>query len=128
MFFVLTNSLIINRSYFGGPACPSDATIVGKTVIITGGSSGIGLEVVAELLKRGGKIIVGARDIQSAEKEIEKIRKSKKISKDAICIVKKLDLSSLKSVRDFVSNLGKIEKKTSQKFSKSYKIFLCLNR
>lgn len=96
------------RSYFGGPSCPSDATIVGNTVVITGGSSGIGLEVVAELLKRGGKVIIGARDIDSAIGEVEKIKKLKKVPKNAVCKIKQLDLSSLKSVREFVSDIGKL--------------------
>lgn len=64
------------------------------------------MQVVAELLKRRGKLIIGARDVKAAEEEIQKIMKAKKISKDAIFTIKKLDLSSLKSVRDFVDNIS----------------------
>lgn len=75
--------------------------------MLTGGSSGIGLEVLAELLIRGGKVIVGARDEEIAAREIANIRKSKKIPKEAVVVIKQLDLSSLKSVREFVETLGK---------------------
>lgn len=102
---VLVGVVTTIRSYFGGPSCPSEATIINKVVVITGGSSGIGLQVVAELLKRGGRIIIGARDVESAQEEVRKIIKSKKISKDASFLIKKLDLSSLKSVREFVDNI-----------------------
>lgn len=37
----------------GGQLCPSEARITDKIVLITGGSSGLGLEVAKELAKRG---------------------------------------------------------------------------
>lgn len=33
--------------------CPSDARITDKIVLITGGTSGLGLEIAKELAKRG---------------------------------------------------------------------------
>lgn len=39
--------------YFGGTYCSSQARLDGKNIIITGGSSGIGLETAKELAKRG---------------------------------------------------------------------------
>lgn len=41
------------RIYVGGSYCDSQKRIDNKIVIITGGSSGIGLEVAKELAKRG---------------------------------------------------------------------------
>lgn len=41
------------RLFMAGPRCPSFDRIDGKTVIITGASSGIGLETAKELAARG---------------------------------------------------------------------------
>ncbi|KAK6635631.1 hypothetical protein RUM44_000885 [Polyplax serrata] len=91
------------RTYFGGTPCPSKATINGKTVVITGGSSGIGREVVVELLSRGGRIIIGSRNPEEALKSISKaIGKCQNVSR---IISYFLDLTSLQSVREFVKKL-----------------------
>lgn len=41
------------RTYIGGQECPSDAKITDKVVLITGASSGMGLQLAKELAKRG---------------------------------------------------------------------------
>jgi len=42
----------------------------GKTAIVTGGNAGIGLETVKALLMAGARVIVGARDIDKAGKNL----------------------------------------------------------
>jgi len=82
----------------GGPMCSSND----KLVIITGASSGIGKEIVLELARRGGHIILAVRDLEAGEKVAQQIRNDS--GKDVE--VRAIDLSSLKSVQNFVDQLG----------------------
>lgn len=64
--------------------------------------------MVIELLKRGGKVVVGSRNPEEALKTITKA--IGKIKSEPRILVKKLDLTSLKSVRKFAESLGKVSK------------------
>ncbi|KZV80273.1 NAD(P)-binding protein, partial [Exidia glandulosa HHB12029] len=67
----------------------------GKVFIVTGGNSGIGLETVKELLKKGGKVYLAARSQSKADEAIEQLATD--IGKKAIFL--ELDLGSLSSVK-----------------------------
>jgi NAD(P)-dependent dehydrogenase (short-subunit alcohol dehydrogenase family) len=68
-------------------------------VIVTGANAGLGFETTKDLARRGGKIIMASRNIQKAQQaEIE----IKKEVPSADLVIMKLDLSSMKSVREFV--------------------------
>lgn len=80
--------------------------LTNKDYIVTGASSGIGIETVRALAKAGARVIIGARDIEKAEAVAKEIRESTKNPKVE---VEKLELGSLASVKDFVKRF--IEKK-----------------
>ncbi|XP_028165566.1 retinol dehydrogenase 14 [Ostrinia furnacalis] len=80
----------------------------GKTVIVTGCTSGIGKETAKDLAKRGAKVIMACRSVEAAEKLRDDIIESTKNPK---VIVKKLDLSSFSSIRQFAEDIKKTEDK-----------------
>ncbi|XP_046422910.1 retinol dehydrogenase 13-like isoform X1 [Neodiprion fabricii] len=89
------------RAYMGGPDCPSEERIDGKTVVITGASSGIGRETALELARRGGHIVLAVKDEEAGNNVAEEIRAMPNGKAD----VRVVDLSSLKSVRAFAEDL-----------------------
>ncbi|KAJ6705382.1 RETINOL DEHYDROGENASE [Salix purpurea] len=70
------------------------------TAIITGATSGIGAETARVLAKRGVRLVLPARNLKAAEDARARILSE---NPDADIIVMGLDLSSLNSVRNFVS-------------------------
>ncbi|KAL1565548.1 Short-chain dehydrogenase TIC 32, chloroplastic [Salvia divinorum] len=72
----------------------------GLTAIVTGASSGIGLETTRVLAKRGVHVVMGIRNMPAGERAKQVIMKENPAAKvDAI----QLDLSSMESVRSFAS-------------------------
>ncbi|XP_061665465.1 retinol dehydrogenase 13-like isoform X2 [Syngnathoides biaculeatus] len=91
-----------------GGRCPSKAKINGKTVIITGANTGIGKETARELARRGGRIIMGCRDMEKCEAAAKEIRGDTLNPHVYAC---RLDLASAKSVREFAENIKKKEQR-----------------
>ncbi|KAL9434637.1 hypothetical protein AB3S75_029314 [Citrus x aurantiifolia] len=77
--------------------CPNLSSV---TAIITGATSGIGAETARVLAKRGARLVLPARSLKAAEEA--KARLASDCPGSAI-VVLPLDLSSLSSVRNFVS-------------------------
>jgi NAD(P)-dependent dehydrogenase (short-subunit alcohol dehydrogenase family) len=73
------------------------ASLAGKTAIVTGANSGIGVETARVLAKAGAKVIMAVRSIAPAEEIAFKIRQQT----GATIEVKHLDLTDLASVRAF---------------------------
>lgn len=80
----------------------------GKTVIITGANSGIGKETAKDLARRGARVIMGCRNLETAKGVQEEIIKE---TGNQNVILKKLDLSSQKSTREFAADILKTEQK-----------------
>lgn len=70
----------------------------GRTAIVTGGNSGIGLETVRALAARGARVILACRDESRGRVAREAVLGS---APDAKVEVGRLDLAELASVRDF---------------------------
>ena len=90
------------RSGFGETSTSSQVIVgidlSGKTIIVTGGHSGIGLETTKILAEAGATIIVGARDIEKATQALSDVKN--------VSIIK-LDLSEPLSVDEFTNEYRK---------------------
>lgn len=77
----------------------------GKTAIVTGGNAGIGKETAKELARRRARVILACRNLEKADKAAQEIYEATQQK----VIVKRLDLASLKSVREFADDILKTE-------------------
>ena len=74
--------------------------LTGKTVIVTGGNSGLGFESVKAFALKGAKVIMACRSIIKGEEAKKQIVK---FFSTADIVVMELDLTDLKSIRKFAS-------------------------
>lgn len=70
-----------------------------KVVIVTGANTGIGVETVKELAKRGAKVYMACRDMAKCELAREEIVFN---TKNKYIYCRECDLSSQESIRQFV--------------------------
>ena len=75
----------------------------GKTVIVTGSSSGIGLEAVKVLANKGAEVIIAVRNATKGKNAEEKIKSQNPNANVKVMIV---DLANLKSVREFAKKFN----------------------
>ena len=90
------------RRWAAGGVCRSNARLDGKTVIITGANSGIGLETAVDLAKRNARVILGCRSVERGERAAVEVRK--RSGNDNVVFVQ-LDLASMDSVRKFAAKI-----------------------
>jgi NAD(P)-dependent dehydrogenase (short-subunit alcohol dehydrogenase family) len=69
----------------------------GRTAVVTGASSGLGLEVARVLCSRGARVVLACRNVERGELAADRIRAE---SREATLEVVRLDLASLASVRE----------------------------
>jgi NAD(P)-dependent dehydrogenase (short-subunit alcohol dehydrogenase family) len=69
----------------------------GRTVVVTGGNSGIGFHTADGLAAHGAKVILACRDLIRAERAVARIARRRRGEVSAT----ELDLSSMSSVQDF---------------------------
>ena len=102
MLIIGVFTLGIFKVYNAPVICLSKGTLKGKTVVITGGTSGIGYETVFHLASRGARVIIGCRELKKGLKIAKRLREE---SKQKYIEIKLLDLASLSSVREFANDI-----------------------
>ncbi|KAJ5177565.1 Short-chain dehydrogenase/reductase SDR [Penicillium coprophilum] len=91
------------KYYFEGARNSSERMMRSKVIMVTGGTSGIGAEVVRELATRGAQVILLTRQPPSdlfLSEYIEDLRTS---TKNHLIHAEQVDLSSLHSIRTFAT-------------------------
>ncbi|XP_033844262.1 dehydrogenase/reductase SDR family member 13-like [Periophthalmus magnuspinnatus] len=107
LFIVVTGIyVLLNKTLFKRSRCRGNMPMAKKTVVITGGNSGIGKATALNLARRGARIIMGCRNQRTAEAAILEIQQE---TGNSDLVYRHLDLASLKSVRNFAENLLKTE-------------------
>ncbi|XP_066905143.1 retinol dehydrogenase 14 [Halyomorpha halys] len=100
LFLVLAAKLYLSITC---GVCFSKKDMNGKTVIVTGANSGIGMETTLDLAKRGARVIMACRNMIEATKVRNTIARE---AKNDNVVVRKLDLSSVQSIREFATEIN----------------------
>ena len=105
-FIIFVAGLLITKRLSLGRSVrfTSTPSLNGKTVIITGGNTGIGLETAKQLAKYGAEVFIACRDEGRGKKALEEIKIYAK--KPEKIFFEQLDLASLDNVSKFVKNWG----------------------
>jgi len=73
---------------------------MGKSVIVTGGRSGIGFAIAQLFVKRGARVMIASRNEEQAKQAAQEIMSSG----DRTCIASYVDVSNMESVKELVRN------------------------
>ncbi|TKS78564.1 Retinol dehydrogenase 14 [Collichthys lucidus] len=88
--------------------CTDLTRLDGKTVLITGGNSGVGKDSAIALAMRGARVIIACRHVDKAEKAVREIKLR---SRSLNVLHMELDLANLRSVREFCKSFLQTEKR-----------------
>lgn len=77
--------------------------LTGKTIIVTGGNSGLGYETCKMFAKNNAKVIMASRSIERCKEAVKKIHKS---IPNADIDIMRLDLGNLDSIKSFVEEFN----------------------
>ncbi|CAH2261535.1 retinol dehydrogenase 11-like [Pararge aegeria] len=88
--------------------CATDVRLVGKVALVTGATSGTGMEIAKNLAKRGAKVIIASRNPDKLKASRHEIIRS---SGNENVHTKQIDFESLKSIRNFAQDMQTFEPK-----------------
>jgi NAD(P)-dependent dehydrogenase (short-subunit alcohol dehydrogenase family) len=96
-------TLVTTPFGFGSTAAEvvADINLTGKRVVVTGASSGIGIETARALAGVGAEVTLGVRNVEAGEKTAAEIRSS---TGNPAVSVRRLDLSDQGSLRTFATD------------------------
>jgi len=97
---------ILHEVYFKGGVCTSGKRLDGKTVLITGANTGIGLETAVDLASRGARVVMACRSLERGRVALHQVQQRAKSSNIALM---KLDLSSMDSIDEFAEEFREKE-------------------
>ena len=80
------------------PSSAQPSGLAGKTIVITGGNSGIGLATAQALTRRGARVVLAVRDLDKGRRAADGLGGEVE--------VRRLDLADLASVREFAAGWG----------------------
>ncbi|XP_070697868.1 dehydrogenase/reductase SDR family member 13-like isoform X2 [Pempheris klunzingeri] len=103
---LLGGYILLTHTLFKRSRCSGNAAMAGKTVIITGGNTGIGKATALHLARKGARVILACRNRDKAESTMAEIQQETG-STDMLYL--QLDLASLKSIRRFAETFLKTE-------------------
>ena len=80
----------------------------GRTVVVTGANTGLGLEVTSVLVHRGARVVMACRNLAKGAAARERLLDDRSLDPGSLDL-RQLDVASLASVREFVAaaNIGR---------------------
>lgn len=97
----------IREHYVNQPGtCSSVVQLTGKTAVVTGAASGVGMETARGLAERGARVILASENLKRGHKVANNIIKA---TGNTEVYARYLDTSDLTSVRNFARDLLKTE-------------------
>lgn len=101
----------LHRQLFKTPTLPQNVDLKGKTVIVTGSNTGIGLECARQLLDLGAsKLIIAVRNQSKGDKARENLLSNRPPLLDLSVEVWSLDLQSYESIVSFVDRAKSLDR------------------
>ncbi|KAL1303417.1 hypothetical protein AAFC00_006808 [Neodothiora populina] len=95
--------LYVIKWYFSGTSNTSERKMHGKVVMVTGGTSGIGQEVVRNLAARGAQIVLLTQHPLNDLFLVDYIGELRERTNNELITAEQVDLSSLHSIRTFAT-------------------------